>query len=84
MIMQEKLNKYYDKQSIVPTQQQYNTYYDKQAKIDRYVSRETLLPLSWELFHVKHMDKYKHKKWTDKPKGLSVHIPDLNKYETTH
>lgn len=36
------------------------------------------------MFHVKHMDKYKHKKWTDKPKGLSVHIPDLNKYETTH
>jgi hypothetical protein len=23
---------------------------------------------------------YTQKKWTDKPKGLSVHIPDLNKY----
>jgi hypothetical protein len=35
---------------------------------------------TWELFHVKHMDIYTQKKWTDKPKGLSVHIPDLNKY----
>lgn len=36
---------------------------------------------TWELFHVKHMDIYiRKKKWTDKPKGLSVHIPDLNKY----
>lgn len=35
---------------------------------------------TWKLFHVKHGYMYKRKKWTDKPKGLSVHIPDLNKY----